>query len=107
MHINNVMYFTGEEVYPMNTNPMGYLLMINIKEFKDSGGNIIERMTRHGTDEDARRLREVFSRRGFKIIEKKDLSAKVNEKIHEISLNSRANAIQKLCASVKAHDVML
>ena len=64
-------------------------------------------MTRHGTDEDARMLREVFSRRGFKIIEKKDLSAKVNGKIHEISLNSRVNVIRKLCVSVKAHDVML
>ena len=87
------MYFAGEYVYPMNTNPMGYLLMINIKEFKDSAGNIIERMTRKGTDEDARRLREVFSRRGFKIIEKKDLSAKVNEIIQKNSLNSRVNVI--------------
>ena len=63
----------------MNTSPVGYLLIINIEEFKNSAGKISD--IRHGTDEDARRLREVFSRRGFEIVEKKNLSAKVRELI--------------------------
>ena len=63
----------------MNTNAVGYLLIINIKEFKDSAGKIIG--IRHGTDEDAKILRDVFSRRGFETIEKKNLSAKVSEPI--------------------------
>ena len=59
----------------MNTNPVGYLLIINIKEFKNSAGKVIN--IRQGTDEDATRIRDVFSRRGFEIVEKKNLSAKV------------------------------
>ena len=58
----------------MNTNPVGYLLIINIKEFKNSAGKV---NIRRGTDKDATRIRDVFSRRGFEIVEKKNLSAKV------------------------------
>ena len=60
----------------MNTKPVGYLLIINNEEFKNREGNISKR---GGTDVDAKRLRGVFSRRGFEIIEKKNLSAKVSQ----------------------------
>ena len=61
-----------EIYYPMDSQPKGHVLIINIKYF-DNDPNA----TRNGTEEDARRLLQVFSDLNFLVEEKKDLTAEV------------------------------
>ena len=56
----------------METNPKGYVLIINNKYFENNPGK-----TRHGTDNDARRLKQVFGKLGYEVEEKKDLTASI------------------------------
>ena len=54
----------------MNEDTPGHVLIINNKDIKGI-------KPRHGTDEDAERLENLFSNRGFNVIVKKNLGAKV------------------------------
>ncbi|KAM9811028.1 caspase-8-like [Neosynchiropus ocellatus] len=50
-----------DELYPLNSNPVGLCLIINNKNFQDGS-------TRRGSDRDAQSLGEVFSMLGFHVL---------------------------------------
>ena len=62
----------GDEIYQMNEETPGYVLIIHNKDFDDR-----DHKRRDGTDKDANRLVNLFSKREFNVIVKKNLSAKV------------------------------
>ena len=61
-----------EIYYPMDSQPKGHVLIINVKNFDNNPS-----ATRHGTEVDAKRLLQVFSDLNFLVEEKKDLTAEV------------------------------
>ncbi|XP_053186377.1 caspase-8-like [Scomber japonicus] len=54
-----------DEPYQLNSQPVGLCVIMNNENFKD-------KTMRRGTDKDARRLAEVFSRLGFRVLMCKD-----------------------------------
>lgn len=62
---------TPEKYYKVTRKNCGYALVINQKNFKDK-----RITTRHGTDEDCRKLKATFELRGYKVIIENDLNRK-------------------------------
>ena len=60
----------------METNPKGYVLIINNKVFYNDPESS---STRHGTDNDVERLKQVFGKLGFEVEEKRDLKVSVSK----------------------------
>ena len=76
---NNIFILIAEEYYSMNGKVPGYLLIIHVEQFKNKRGKIKGEKTRHGTVHDAKALKNVFGKiLGFKVIERKNPSAKVS-----------------------------
>ena len=63
----------------METSPKGYVLIINNKVFYNDPRSS---NTRHGTDNDVERLKQVFGKLGYEVVEKRDLTASVSK--HEL-----------------------
>ena len=57
----------------MNSNPRGYVLLINNVDFHDH-----EEPHRAGSDKDAKDLETVFSSLGFKVVPKRNLTGAVS-----------------------------
>uniref|UniRef100_A0A1B0GLN8 Caspase-8 n=1 Tax=Lutzomyia longipalpis TaxID=7200 RepID=A0A1B0GLN8_LUTLO len=80
---NNEMKEINEENYfQMNPDAMGYVVIVNEKNFHRDPLRIVETSflqrdleTRHGTEKDVESLRETFSALGFSVIVKDDLTS--------------------------------